>query len=288
MLRAHSLIVGLVVVACLLTGCSSSSNKDGAAGGGADPSLTRVKNAGKLVICSSNDVPYAYRDPAKNNALTGTDIDMVTAIAKRIGVGNLELNEVPISGIIPALLSSRCDIIADNIAITLKRSEQIAFSNPQYKAGQALVVPKGNPAQIRTERDFAKHSVGSYAGTVQIDWLNELATKDPSITVKTYKDIPEVLADLRAGRLDAAVFDDMVAGYSLKLDPSLPIEIVDYKLPIGDYAVGAGFRKDDNALRQAFNDANRELQVSGELTDILKKWGLTPVERYYPFSNCCK
>jgi polar amino acid transport system substrate-binding protein len=252
----------------------------------ADDSLARMQAAGKAVICSSNDLPYSYRNPSTGK-IEGTDIDMVRAIFEPLGVKELELFEVPISGIISALNTSRCDLISDNIAITVKRSEQIAFSAPMYKAGQALVVPKGNPAGIASEKDFAGHTVGSYLGTIQLDWLTALAAKDPTITVKAYKNIPEILAELRAGRLDAAAFDDMVAADALKTDPSLPIEILGYKMPIGEYAVGAGFRKEDIALRQAFDEQNRQLQLSGKLRGILQLWGLTPVERYFPFPNCC-
>jgi ABC-type amino acid transport substrate-binding protein len=252
----------------------------------ADDSLKRVQSAKKLVICSSNDLPYSYRNPT-TGAVEGTDIDMVRAIAAPLGITTIELHEVPISGIISALNTKRCDMISDNIAITVKRSEQVAFSAPMYKAGQALVVPKGNPGKIKSEADFSGRAVGSYLGTIQLDWLNSLAAKDPKITVKSYKNIPLILAELRAGRLDAAAFDDMVASDALKTDPSLPIEILDYKMPIGDYAVGAAFRKEDVALRQAFDEQNRKIQLSGKLREILSKWNLTPVERYLPFANCC-
>jgi polar amino acid transport system substrate-binding protein len=251
-----------------------------------DSSLARVQKAGKIVICSSNDVPYSYKDP-KSGQLTGTDIDMLRYIAAQIGVKKLQLYVVPISGIIPALLSKRCDLISDNIAITLKRSQQIAFSNPEYQAGQALVVPKGNPAHIQTEADFHGHTVGSYLGTIQLDYLQQLAAKDSSIKVKAYKDIPEIIADLKAGRLDGALFDGMVAAYSLRVDPNLSIEVLSYHPPIGDYAVGMGFRKQDVSLRLAIDEANRKMETTGALTSILKKWNLTPFERYYPFPNCC-
>jgi len=252
----------------------------------ADDSLARLQKAGKVVICSSNDLPYSYRNP-KTGAIEGTDIDMVRVIFEPLDIKDIELYEVPISGIISALNTQRCDMISDNIAITVKRSAQIAFSAPMYKAGQALVVPKGNPAGISSEKDFPGHTVGSYLGTIQLDWLNALAAKDPTITVKPYKNIPEILAELRAGRLDAAAFDDMVAADALKTDPSLPIEILPYKMPIGDYAVGAGFRKEDVALRQAFDEQNRQIQLTGKLRGTLENWGLTPVERYFPFPNCC-
>jgi polar amino acid transport system substrate-binding protein len=278
-------VIAIVVLGSMLVaGCGGSDSRPDAAA--VDGSLKRVQDAGKLVICTSNDVPYAYRDP-KTKQVTGTDIEMVRAIAKQLKIADLQLYEVPISGIISALQTRRCDLISDNIAINLERSKQISFSGPMYRAGQALVVPKGNPAHVLSQDDFHGHTVGSYLGTIQLEYLRGLAKKDSSIEVKAYKNIPEIIADLKAGRLDAAAFDDMVAGYSLKTDPSLGIEIVPTKLPIGDYAVGAGFRKQDKALRYAFDDAVRNIQRSGELNAILQHWGMVPVTRYMPFPNCC-
>lgn len=281
--------VVLVAIAATtaLSACSiGADNADGADSAATDGSLARVQEAGKLVVCSSNDVPYFYRDP-ETNELAGTDYDMVKAIAEKLDIDEIEMFEVPISGIIPALNAKRCDVISDNIAITAKRSEEIAFSSPMYKAGQALVVPKGNPAGITTQEDFPGNSVGSYLGTVQLDYLLALQEEDPSIDVKEYKAIPEILADLKAGRLGAGVFDDMVAGYTLKTNASLPIEIINYKLPVGDYAVGAGFRIEDRTLRNAFSDAHTELMLDGSVAEVFEKWGLTPIDRYAAFPGCC-
>lgn len=281
-LRTASIAVGLLL-GLSTTACSASHPKTGAAG---DGSLARVQKTNKLVFCSSNDVPYFYKDP-KTGQLSGTDYDMDKAIADKLGIKTITMFEVPISGIIAALKAGRCDMISDNIAITAKRSRQVTFSAPMYKAGQALVVPKGNPAHINTVQDFHGHSVGSYLGTVQLDYLHRLAAADPTIKVKEYKDIPEILADLKAGRLDAAVFDDMVANYTIKTDPSLPIQVIDYTLPIGEYAVGAAFQNQDSSLRHAFNDADRALMLDGTINSVLTKWGLTPVDRYAAYPNCC-
>ena len=277
--------IALVLAALAgLTACGSGGGSPAA--GASDGSLARVKKAGHLTVCSSNDVPYFYRDP-KTKQLAGTDYDMVKTIGDRLGIHKIQMYEVPISGIIPALTAKRCDLISDNIAITIKRSKQVDFSAPMYRAGQALVVPKGNPAGIHTQADFHGHTVGSYLGTIQLDYLKGLAKKDKTIKVKEYKNIPEIIADLRAGRLDAGAFDDMVAAYTLKTNPSLPIELVNYKLPIGDYAVGAAFRKSDGTFRHAFDDADRQIMQTGGLTTTLTKWGLTPADRFEPFPNCC-
>ena len=53
-------------------------------------------------------------------------------------------------------------------------------------------------------------------------------------------------------------------------------------MPIGHYAVGAAFRKEDKDLRHAFDDASRQLMLDSTLERILGDWGMTPTERYLP------
>lgn len=274
----RALVIG-VGSALLLTSLGAAAASD-------DDSLARVKKNGTVTVCTSNDVPYAYKDLSTGEAV-GTDIDMVTNIFKRLGVPKVEIYSTPFSSLIPALQASRCDLIADNMGISVERSKQVSFSSPMYVAGVVLVVPKGNPSKVTSVDKFGGKRVAAYLGTLQVDWLKKLAEKDPTITVKTFKSIPEIVAEFRAGRLDAAVVDGMSSAYMLKTDPSIPMEIVDYKLPVGDYAVGAAFRIEDKSLRHAFDDAKRQGELDGDLSNILNKWNLRPVSSYVPFVNCC-
>ncbi|UVK47119.1 transporter substrate-binding domain-containing protein [Mesorhizobium sp. AR07] len=110
----------------------------------ADESLSRIQAAKKVVVCSSNDVPYAYKNPTSGK-VEGTDIDMVRAIFEPLGVPEIELYEVPISGIISALNTSRCDLISDNIAITVKR---------QLQTGLAKGIATGDSESAEAMRDL--------------------------------------------------------------------------------------------------------------------------------------
>jgi hypothetical protein len=69
----------------------------GAAGAVDAYSLARVRPAGKLVVSSSSDVTYSYRDP-KTSRLAGNDYDTDQAIAYRPGVKAIDLCEMPIAG----------------------------------------------------------------------------------------------------------------------------------------------------------------------------------------------
>ncbi len=98
----------------MLAGCGTRSG-GGAAGAVDADSLARVRPVGDLVVSSSNEVPYVYRDP-KTSQVAGTHYDIDRAIADRLGVKAIELYEVPIAGIIAALNAKRCDMISVNLA----------------------------------------------------------------------------------------------------------------------------------------------------------------------------
>jgi ABC-type amino acid transport substrate-binding protein len=282
--------VSALIAAVMLLGACGSPTPSGAGGTFTDGSLARVLAAKKLVICASNDVPYVYLD-TNTGQLAGTDLDIIKATAKRIGIDNLEMVQSTFAGLIPGLLAKRCDVIQDNIGITMAREKQISFSIPQYNNTPVLVVAKGNPKNVQSPADFGGLTVGSYEGTTYIDYLNGLAEKDPTIKVNTYKDATLILADLKAGRLDVGMYDGIIAGLQIKQDPSAQIEILPYDLgkQIGALLMsGIGFRKEDKTLRFALDDATREIQLSGELVAIFNKWGMNPIDFYLPFPQCCK
>ena len=253
-----------------------------------DGSLDRIKQEGSVTVCTSNDVPYAYKDP-NTGEFSGVDVEMVKLIFSKLEIEKVEMYTIEFSGLIPALQSKRCDLIADNMGISPARSQQINFSWPMYNAGLVIAVSPGNPKKIMSVENFSGNTVGAYLGTIQLEWMKQMAEKDPSITVKAFKGVPEIIAEMRAGRLDAAVTDGMVLSYMLKTDPTIPLEVVDHQIKQagGRYAVGAGFRKEDDDLRHAFDDAHRQGQLSGEFNTILAKWGLEPKSFYAPYENCC-
>ena len=66
----------LIVVAVLLAGCAEQAPTS---------TLDKIKQAGKVVVGTSADYPpYEYVDEAGN--FTGFDIELMTEIAKRMGV----------------------------------------------------------------------------------------------------------------------------------------------------------------------------------------------------------
>jgi polar amino acid transport system substrate-binding protein len=246
---------------------------------GGDGSFDRVKKAGTLVFGTSNDQPYNFLDP-KTGQMAGIDSEMLAYVLKKLGIPNSKMVQADFSGLVPGLISSRFDTIADAMYITPKRLQVIAFSDGLYRYGEVLVVQKGNPKGLHTLDDLTKGvRAASYTGTAYQDWLDALAPKGAKIT--TYPAVPELLQDLKFGRIDAGLIDAPVAAYILKQQPDLgaAVEVVsDYK-PKEIGTIGCGFRKEDVDLRQAFNWALTSMKKEDADLAILRKWGLNEQNR---------
>lgn len=242
-----------------------------------DGSFARVKAAKTLAFGSSNDQPYAFLDE-KTHQVVGIDAEMLLAMLKKLGIPNYSVKQIDFDGLIPALLAGRMDMIADAMYITEKRKKVIDFSDGWYQYGEALLVKKGNPLKLHSLADLKGHVAGSQLGTVYLDWLNAI----PGVTVKSYPTMATMMQDMTIGRLDAGVIDAPVAGFALSKNPAYAaaFEMVsDYK-PKEIGVIGSGFRKDEGSLREAINWALAQIKADGTDLKILKKWGLSEINRH--------
>jgi len=98
--------------------------------------LEKVIGKNKLRVGFSTFVPWAMKD--KKGGYTGFEIEVAKQLAKDMGV---EIQFVPTkwSGIIPALLTGKFDIIIGGMGITPQRNLKVNFSNPYEFTGMSIV-----------------------------------------------------------------------------------------------------------------------------------------------------
>ena len=97
--------------------------------------LETIQQRGKLMVGMSTFVPWAMRD--KEGNLIGFEIDVATKLAEDMGV---EIEFVPTawSGIIPALLAEKFDVIISGMSITPQRNLTVNFTAPYANSGQMM------------------------------------------------------------------------------------------------------------------------------------------------------
>ncbi|HWK47761.1 MAG TPA: transporter substrate-binding domain-containing protein [Stellaceae bacterium] len=242
---------------------------------GGDDSLAKIQKKGVIVVGTSNDWPYSFLDPEKNNAWSGLDAEIITFACKMLNIPKIDVQTVTFDGLIPGTLGGRFDLVGDSIHYTKARSKVVNFCFPTYYYAEALAVPKGNPLKLRSLADLKGHTAGTLLGTNYAEWLQSV----PGVTMQGYKDWQQMMPELALGRLDAVLYDQPVVAAQMTSHPEWKVEMVEdyeprtFKNPAG-YSSYA-FRPGDIQLVTAMSAAIAWMEYNLEMKKILTKWGLT-------------
>lgn len=253
MKRIISVVLLLVMAGVLFAGCGST---------------TKTEPAKKKIVIGLDDnfPPMGFKDE-KNN-IVGFDIDMAKEAAKRLGI-EVEFKGIDWSSKEAELNSKRIDALWNGMNITEERKKNVLFSDPYMESKQLIFVMANSP--IKSAADLN----GKVVGVQQSSIGEEVVTKDEKLkaTLKDFKKYPDCVAafmDLKTGRLDAVVTDEILGRYYMSKEPGTYIAIVQ---PLGEVGVyGVGFRKDDKELRDKVQNVLNEMKKDGTSAKISQKW----------------
>lgn len=238
---------------------------------------SNIKSAGKLVFCS--DITYPPEESYKPGTTTpqGSDIDIGTDIAKRMGV-TARFDNTGFDGIIAALLAKKCDAIISGMNDTPERLKQVAFVD-YLKVGQSFMVKKGNPKNITDIASLAGKSASVETGTTNKDYLDEQSKKLQSegkkpIKIVTFPKDTDAANALKTGKVDAYFGDSPPVAYYVETDPS-SFEVGGN--PINPISIGIAIRKSDTALQSSVLAAVAAMYSDGTMKQIVAKWKLSRV-----------
>lgn len=258
----------------ILAGCGSGS-ADTSSGSEekteAKDTLEKAKEAGVLVVGSSNDAPFSYVDK-DTKEYSGIDAEILKEVAKRLGIPKVEMKEIKFENLLLELNNGNIDIVADGMYRKPEREKIALFTDIWYKQGEVLVVPKDST--IAGLDDLKGKVVGAQKGTTFLEMAQKLKDEGKIGEVVTFGSSAELLLAANTGKIDATIIDGIVAAYSLKTDASLNLKLV---TPYDAQAVGyiaASVRKKDTALAEAINKELKELKESGFILEVLKNYGL--------------
>ncbi|VED48216.1 Lysine-arginine-ornithine-binding periplasmic protein precursor (TC 3.A.1.3.1) [Raoultella terrigena] len=176
--------------------------------------------------------------------------------------------------LIPSLKAKKIDAIISSLSITEKRQQEIAFSDKLYAADSRLIAPKGSSIQPTLESLKGKH-VGVLQGSTQESYGNE-RWRSKGVDVVAYQNQDLIYSDLAAGRLDAALQDEVAASEGFLKQPAgkdfaFAGPSVKDKQFFGD-GTGIGLRKADGELKAAFDKALGEMRKDGTYDKMAKKY----------------
>lgn len=253
-------ITFILLILLFLTGCSQEEIRDSSS----------QEDDRLLVGMTHASPPNAFIND-EEDIEDGVMVDIMNAIAE---INGYEITYVPMpfSSLIPSLESGRIDVISAGVGITEERAEVVNFTEPVYGFKEALVVPGGNPGNVKSLLDLEGKSVGVSAGTFYYDYLIE---SDVDLDVKTYDTISEMLLDLTQSRIDAAINDTPIVHYLNEKNPDYNVDTVDEYDSNFLVEIGLIVAKENEQLLEELNSTIKELKENGTLEEIHQKWGTT-------------
>ena len=262
-------LVELGLVAVLAVGLVGCGNKSSDNSGGNQTALEQIKKNKKLVVATSPDYPpfeFMVSENGKSK-IVGADIDLAQKIADKLGV-ELELKAMDFDALVPALQAGKVDMVITGMTPNEKRKKAVDFSDIYFKGENAVIVNAKDAGKFTSEDQLKKAKLGVQKGSTQ-----ETYVKD-NLKVTNYKAlvaVPDLIADMKNGNIDAVVLNSKVAGINVTKYDGIKV-VENLKLTSGgdEEAMAVAIKKGDNAdLIKLTNEVIKGLQDSGEYDKIL-------------------
>jgi len=181
---------------------------------GGDDSLQKIKDKGTLVLGLDDSFPpMGYRDD--NDEIVGFDIDLAKEVAKRMEV-ELVLQPIDWDAKEMELSTGRIDMIWNGMSIDPGRIEAMYFTKPYVANRQVVIVAEDSG--IKSVSDLEGKKVGLQKGSTALSALQKNPVSEKVAEIVELADNVTVFMDLKAGRVEAFVVDEVVGRYIISTD----------------------------------------------------------------------
>lgn len=157
-----------------------------------------IKKSGTIKIATEGAFPPF--NILKGKELTGFEVELAEQLAKQLGL-KVQWTTQPFDNLLIGLNQDRYDFVIASHGITPERAKEVAFSNPHYCTGGAIVAKPGGPM---TAAALKGKKVGVQVGTTYLENVRKVSGVGE---VKTYPTDTAAQAALMSGRVDAWVGD---------------------------------------------------------------------------------
>lgn len=178
-----------------------------------DTSLQDILDKGKIVIGLDDSFPpMGYRD--ENNEIVGFDIDLAKEVAKRMGI-EVEFQSIDWDSKELELSTGKIDALWNGMTITDERIDAMYFAKPYLKNRQIVIVAEDSG--ITSKADLEGKVIGLQKGSSSLEAFEADKETSASVaSVEQYADNVTAFMDLKAGRIDAFVVDEVVGRYIME------------------------------------------------------------------------
>lgn len=229
-------------------------------------SKNTILDKGTLILGLDDSFPpMGFRDD--NGEIVGFDIDLATEAAKRMDL-KLDIKPIDWNSKVLVLNKGDIDVIWNGFTASDERRKQVDFTEP-YLQNKQIVVVSGD-SDIKSNEDLKDKILGLQTGSTSQDALEKNKEVEDSLKeVRKYSDNVKALLDLKIGRVDAVLVDEVVGRYYVAKKPG-DYKILEEHFGQEEYAVGV--RKGEDEFLEKLNKTLKEIKEDGTESEISKKW----------------
>ena len=195
----------------------------------------------------------------------GISIEMSRALAEEIG-RPLEIENIPFTGLIPALKSGKIDLIISSMTATPERAEAVTFSDPYLTTGLGALVPALSSAKGMADIDQAGNAVVVRQGTTG----EVFARKNiKHARVLTLDKESACVVEVVQGKAAAFIYDQMSVFQNNKRNPDTTRALL---APLQTESWAIALRPGDDSLLARVNAFLAEYRAEGGFDKLSERF----------------
>jgi len=198
--------------------------------------------------------------------LLGFDIELAKALAEKMGL-QVKFIDTAWDSILSGLDAQRYDI-AVNITVLPERQNRYNFTKPYINSFMTIVTREDSLIRINRPEDIAGYRAAFQGNTTAQYFSERLDSQGVKFTTFSYDKIINCFSDLKLGRVDMVIADDIASNYySKKENSGLKIAWADpenYSIELIAFCL----KKGNDKLTVSLNNALDKLQKDGAVAAI--------------------
>ncbi|MFR4248377.1 MAG: transporter substrate-binding domain-containing protein [Leuconostoc lactis] len=206
--------------------------------------------------------PFSYR---QNGQLTGFEVDLSTAIAKKLGL-KPKYVQTKWDSLIAGLGAKRYDVVFNDVGITPERQKAYLFATP-YLYAKTVLIKRTDETHLNTLADLK----GKKMAQSTTSNFGALAKKSGADIVAV-PGMTEAMNLVTTKRADGALNDLGAYATWKKANPEAAITAVDLSQESPATPAAPLLNKQNTALQKAINNALKDLEADGTLKKLSLKY----------------
>lgn len=221
-----------------------------------------------VVGLDSDFPPMGFLD--EKNEIIGFDIDLAKAVGKEIGI-NFKFQPINWDAKEMELNTGKIDVIWNGLTYSKEREQQFLLTKPYMKTKPIVVINSKINKNINKLEDIYGRSICLQKGALaQASLISSEAVNNAKETV-CLETMLDCLNEVRLGKIDAAIVDDVIARYYLnKFSNERELKILEKEIPAEDYVIAV--KKGNEDLKNLIEEGLEKIVKSGKAKEISEKW----------------